>query len=58
MLGRPTLTKIFIHIVIMFMLLRLKDVDRTQELARLLFDGVLLLPDAYHMSVALDELDK
>ena len=32
--------------------------DHNVELAAALFDGVLSLLDSYHMSVAMDDLDK
>ena len=36
----------------------MQDVEHNVELAAALFDGVFSLLDSYHMSVAMDDLDK
>ena len=35
-----------------------EDIEKTAQLGLVLFQGVLLLPDAYHMSVAMEDMDK
>jgi len=39
-------------------LLFVQDVEHNVQLASALFEGVLSLLDSYHMSVAMDDLDK
>ena len=36
----------------------LQDIDLNMNLAQVLFEGVVSLQDAYHMSVATEDLDK